>query len=385
MFAYRDGRGAEVGSPGTSMHKGQHRLRYLDGLRGVAISLVLVWHLFGPTYAQWLPYGSRDSYLPIASNGWVGVEIFFLISGFVIFMTMERCSGFVDFMLRRWLRLFPAMLVATALLFSIFRTFHLAGKYSNPGVLDIFPGLLFVTPSAVHAIFKVEIRSVDGVFWTLYVEVAFYTIFSSLYFWLGWRRAIAGLVVLAVAVRYAGTVLAALHAPHLAQRAVEPFEWLGIELFGWFASGALFYKARVMENRRLRALAIAIGLLAAGIFRLTVGATTETHILLGCVVLLFAAIETFPSLQKPLMFKPILFVGFISYPLYLVHNNLGVGLTAYFAARMPALPAEIGALPAVAIVTVIAWAIAKFAEPPLTAILRPWVNRLRQRLSATRS
>jgi len=91
------------------MQPSQARLRYLDGLRGIAIIAVMLWHFFGPTDAALLPYGDRYSHIPVLSSGWMGVELFFLISGFVIFMTIERCSGFCDFMLRRWLRLFPAM------------------------------------------------------------------------------------------------------------------------------------------------------------------------------------------------------------------------------------------------------------------------------------
>lgn len=41
---------------------------------------------------------------------------FFLISGFVITMSLEKCIDFGDFIFRRWLRLFPAMLIASILI-----------------------------------------------------------------------------------------------------------------------------------------------------------------------------------------------------------------------------------------------------------------------------
>jgi peptidoglycan/LPS O-acetylase OafA/YrhL len=79
------------------------RLRYLDGMRGLAITAVVLWHFFGPAEAKSLPYGDRYAQVPALSAGWMGVELFFLISGFVIFLTLEKCSGFWDFMIRRWL------------------------------------------------------------------------------------------------------------------------------------------------------------------------------------------------------------------------------------------------------------------------------------------
>ena len=201
------------------MHRGQHRLRYLDGLRGLAIILVMAWHYLSWTYVGLLPFGDRFAGLPVVRDGAVGVEIFFLISGFVIFMTIERCSGVIDFLLRRWLRLFPAMLVASLLLFAIDRAAHPVGPFSDPRPIDLAPGLLLIAPAILHALLHLDIRSLDGVFWTLYAEAAFYVVFGLLYFRFGWRRAVAGLVLLAAGWRVAGVVLPLLHAPPMLLRA----------------------------------------------------------------------------------------------------------------------------------------------------------------------
>ncbi|NRB64450.1 MAG: acyltransferase family protein, partial [Saprospiraceae bacterium] len=58
----------------------QSRLNFLDGLRGVAILLVIAFH----AYSRWphfVPYGDAYQNFPLFKLGWGGVELFFLISG----------------------------------------------------------------------------------------------------------------------------------------------------------------------------------------------------------------------------------------------------------------------------------------------------------------
>jgi len=93
-----------------------NRIAFLDGLRGLAILGVLIFHAYG-SFPQHLPSGDRFVVVPIRL-GYVGVQLFFIISGFVILMTLEKCSTLFDFGVRRWLRLFPAMLFASVLIFS---------------------------------------------------------------------------------------------------------------------------------------------------------------------------------------------------------------------------------------------------------------------------
>ena len=74
----------------------KHRIEYLDGQRGLAILLVVLFH----AYARWperVPYHDAYANIPVFAYGWVGVELFFLVSGFVILMTLERCSSAGEF------------------------------------------------------------------------------------------------------------------------------------------------------------------------------------------------------------------------------------------------------------------------------------------------
>src|SRR5215469_13528545 len=108
------------------MTSGSGRIAYVDGLRCAAILLVLLYHYF----ARWTYPLSGDSLYPyggyfagwwIAKYGYYGVELFFAISGFVITLTLERCSSFYEFAVRRFARLWPAMPICSVLTYGALR------------------------------------------------------------------------------------------------------------------------------------------------------------------------------------------------------------------------------------------------------------------------
>jgi peptidoglycan/LPS O-acetylase OafA/YrhL len=353
------------------------RIRYLDGLRGIAILIVMGWHYTGPTYTWRLPYDDALTWMPIFNRGWVGVQLFFLISGYVIFLTLERCANLGEFFYRRWLRLFPAMLVASLLLFGISQ---FLGDYMPDGrakLIDLVPGLTFISPAFYHAAFDVDIRSIDGVFWTLYIEAGFYVIAGLLYFLVGWRWTIAALVSLAVFTRFAPFVIAQLPPSPLA-RGIEPFQWIGMHEYGWFAAGALFFKAGELESNRMFWLAFATGFMSV---LLNPGAakTVELMYLIACL-LIFAAAQRWAFLQGFLQTRILLFLGLVSYPLYLLHNFLGIGLIAWTATFLPPIVWQFLPIPVAAIIMFLSWLIAQWAEPGIAKILKRQVKRGRAML-----
>src|SRR5260370_206767 len=70
------------------------------------------------------------------------------------------------------------------------------GPYTQGTWVNLLPGLLFVNPSIIHTLTGKVIDSMDVTFWSLYVEVCFYVVFSSAYFILGSTMAIVGVFVL---------------------------------------------------------------------------------------------------------------------------------------------------------------------------------------------
>ena len=154
------------------------RIKSIDGLRGLAISLVV----FSHTYARWpeiipwvTPY--RDSFFP--NNGYFGVYLFFMISGFIIFRTLETCKSYQEFLLRRWLRLFPAMFAASLLIY-VTAPYMPERPAGVPRLQDTLPGLLFLEPYIFQHLTGIQANAIEGLFWSLFAEVKFYLIFGAL-------------------------------------------------------------------------------------------------------------------------------------------------------------------------------------------------------------
>jgi peptidoglycan/LPS O-acetylase OafA/YrhL len=351
------------------------RTRYLDGLRGVAIFIVLWFHYLGPTYASHLPYGKSLSWLPLASTGWVGVYLFFMISGYVIFMTLEKCASFGEFMRRRWLRLFPAMLlasIATYLASQVIGDLMPSGQ-ANP--IDLLPGLTFVSESFWHAGLRQDVKSLDGVFWTLYVEVGFYLVIGALYFTLGWKRSLIGLIAIWVAVMVAPSAIAHLPKTPLS-RLIEPCQWLGMNHYGWFAAGAIFYKARTLGSDRLFWLATLLGISAALTYTNTLPTDAVSRAFLIACAVLFSAAQRWKALQSALEAPAFQFVGFISYPLYLIHNEIGIGLMGLVAPAIPASAMIVLPVAVTALMFFLAWVVAKHVEPNTRLAIRQGLGTL---------
>lgn len=166
-----------------------NRIAFLDGLRGIAILLVVLFHAYS-RYPDIVPYKDSYKYFPLFEYGFLGVQLFFLLSGFVILMTLERSKNFFSFMYKRWIRLFPAMLIATILIFSTAFLFY-ERPGGMPNLYSVLPGLLFIEPSLLDKIVGGgKILPLEGAFWSLYIEMMFYIIFGISYFILGKKKAV---------------------------------------------------------------------------------------------------------------------------------------------------------------------------------------------------
>ncbi|MDO6413870.1 acyltransferase [Sphingomonas sp. BIUV-7] len=362
------------------MHKGQERIGYLDGLRGIAILMTAAWHYLGPIYHMHLPYDRAFEWWPGVRYGWAGVNLFFLISGYVIFLTLERCTGFVDFALRRWVRLFPGMLVASLVIYACRLPMGDAMPGGDPRPVDLLPGLTLTNPFYFHY-FALPARSLDGAFWSLYVEALFYVVIGLMFFPLGWARSIAGLLLLYAFSLIVTPIAIQLHLAWAAP-AIKLLYHAGLQNFGWFASGALFLKARVHSDKGLFWMAVAIGLCSACTTVLPGGMEKSSRAALFAGLILFAAVQHVGLLQRALEAKWVLWLGFVSYPFYLMHSAIGVGLIARIGGALPGLPAILLPILVLGLMLALAWVVAAKIEPPIARLLRPATDTLRRLLGA---
>jgi peptidoglycan/LPS O-acetylase OafA/YrhL len=155
------------------------RIAVIDGLRLVAAVSVGFFHFAGCALIA-KAWGVHPKHLfpmiyPVASYGWLGVELFFMISGFVICMSAwGRPVG--AFGRSRIVRLFPAYWPAVLLTTAVM-TFW-------PVIHERLPAdQVLVNLTMVNT--PLGIPNVDAVYWTLWGETRFYLLFAALLAWRG--------------------------------------------------------------------------------------------------------------------------------------------------------------------------------------------------------
>lgn len=283
------------------------RIVGLDVLRGLAASSVLVYH-YTSNYQR--VYHHRAAPLFSLPQGALGVELFFLISGFVIFMTLERARRPMDFVRSRFFRLFPAYWAAICLTFVVLRLLPLIGRTPT------LPRML-INLSMVQELLGVG--NVDPVYWTLQLELCFYTIMLVLFCTRQLRYVefyLLGLMLLNVArSRWMPPGSAMLKHHHLGQ-IIDIIKTVLILDYAYaFLIGIMIY--RFVRERRAWYLAV-IGLCIAYIMqdgqRIDVIATIIFTLLVAAAAM---------RMLDVIAIKPVLFLGTISYSLYLTHQNIG--------------------------------------------------------------
>ena len=301
------------------------RLQFLDGFRGLAIIMVVIFHAYVP-WPDNYPPGSNYAELPVIKLGWLGVQLFFLISGFVIFMTLDKAETLKVFLYKRWLRLFPAMLIASLLIYATLPIFPERPNGIPPNMLSLLPGLTFTLPSWWSKLIGVEILPLETVFWSLYVEFKFYVIAGLTYFLVGRKFLIPVLVslfTLWLVVYSLSTVVEF----RLLSILTSLNNAMDLKHFGWFAAGAMFYLNFQDQNKEANTRWFYFGILMMVVSSLTVRLEAvgfDLEIFVGALVIsaLFAMSFKSSLLQHVLQSKILLFFGFISYPFYLIHENI---------------------------------------------------------------
>ncbi len=343
------------------------RLLFLDGLRGIAIMLVVLYHAYAD-WTQYLPYHQKYADVLLIRYGEYGVQLFFMISGFVIAMTLEKCESFRDFMLRRWLRLFPAMLIGSLLILATAPLFT-ARPFGAPLLQDVLPGILLIEPKILNWLFNLKLNSLEVPFWTLYVELKFYVLAGLLYFSFGINKMIY--VITLMFFCYVVYALSShLFPQELANQILSVLAFIEARHLGWFATGAMFYRYFRHKNAFNLCSAIIVGLFAA---RSINGVMSLNMIVTSLMVMVLAVAVYGDRVKKILENKCLIWLGFISYPLYLIHDSTLVSMTVQLHQAAAWVPMYLLPILPLLLLMLIAWAIAQYLEPNLRALIKHWL------------
>lgn len=142
--------------------KSTNRFTALDGLRGVAVLAVVIYH-FGSPYNTFFPSGAPSPYS--FSLGELGVQLFFVISGFVILLSAVNGGNAKNFIISRVSRLYPAYWVSVLFSSLLIATIGIETR-------SITLNQVIINLTMLQRFFMVE--NVDQVYWTLAVEIQFY-------------------------------------------------------------------------------------------------------------------------------------------------------------------------------------------------------------------
>ena len=339
------------------------RITHLDGMRGLAILMVIGYHAYA-RWAELLPYATATEHIPVFAYGWLGVELFFMISGFVIFMTLDKSVSYISFLKKRWLRLFPAMFIASMLLYFVGGLFP-EWSAMTPQVKNLLPGLIFTNPETLSQLTGIEFKSMAGSFWSLYVEAVFYLIIGAIYFTFGRKYCLPGLLI-PMLLLSASSVLKSLGYPLF----IDVIAKFGFIHYSWFMVGCLVYERMHGRDKLLHYAIVAFAMLINFSYYVK-NAGVMTIIPLLVVMLFFIASFYFKQMERILSVRFFTAIGFASYAFYLIHENLMIAtlikLNVYIKSEgvmlfMPIVVATV--------LYYIAFLITKYAEPALRNMLK---------------
>lgn len=343
----------------------------IDILRFLAAAMVMAFHL------SWRVPG----YSALAPFGWVGVQIFFVVSGLVIANSAYGSTP-VRFLESRLARLYPAAVACAVIGFSVI----LALNFSHEAVSVHATG---TTQAFFNSLLLLNGPFLGTAYWTLPVELAFYGLVLGL---LVLNRFKPGLWLAAGLVAWSGPLLVVFTAHTLglidapwSDLHYGPRNALLLRHGMYFGMGVCLWRYRQRGMDWPTALVLAAGGLLAGleIFTRAVevapkfAAAMDPNVLtiqamavwLAAMAAVGLALRYNALFPRNVVLRSIVRVaGLVTYPVYLMHEAVGGSVMGWLVLRGYPVPMALaaGAVSALAL----AWLVVQFWEPPARAVLR---------------
>ncbi len=339
------------------------RYREVDLLRFVAAVAVVAFHfLFRATAKapELAPTGFTDPG-NVFRYGYLGVDLFFVISGFVILRSAwnKSPSGFLT---SRIGRLYPAFWVACTLS-ALVITF---APYDNS----------FVSPQRWLANLTMAsetfgVKYIDGVYWTLAVELAFYLLLLLVTLVGLTTSRVFGFAVLWLAVSMV----------HQITPMRSPLPLLLVPDWAPYFIGGMAFALIGREGWRLRYVALLVAAFLSSLYRAVDFAESladkyQTYfsmlVVAGVIVAIYGVFVAIVSGAKAPRLAGYAWLGGLTYPLYLLHENIGYEL--FGAAHALGLNRWIALAGVVAVIGVLAWLLHVTVENRCAVPLARWLQ-----------
>jgi len=314
-------------------------------LRGIAVLLVMIYHFSGGTDQS--ARGLDLWFSRICGVGWAGVDLFFVLSGFLItgilIETRGKEGGLRRFFVRRSFRIFP---LYYAVLLALFVGVPLVGAASFTGLDDVAPhqGWLWTYTGNIAKFIDPSILFHKGLvqtshFWSLAVEEQFYLLWPFCVMWLSsgaLRRVCVGVACASLALRMVlqSSVGDAVYT-------FTPCRLEGLMVGAYIASAWRDEASPIHSRLAIKAVGVGCGVIL-GITWLVVGLDnahwtmltygfTAVAVLSGAVLVLVLQASETTAVHRCLSVRPLRFIGRLAYGLYVFHYLLTPLFQKYFS------------------------------------------------------
>lgn len=339
------------------------RLAVLDGLRFLAALSVVLFHFVGQTPASmefvWgRPYDQvfSEGAHSVFAFGRLGVDLFFLISGFVICMSAWGRSP-RDFFISRVSRLYPMYWTAVILTTVVLLAFD--SPFDPPQGQTVVANLtMFQTPLGVN--------NLDSVYWTLWPELCFYLLFAAVV----WRGLTYQRVVVFCGLWTVAAVLSAGSHIQLLTLVVNPTS------APYFIGGMAFYLMYRFRPTPILWGIVGMSYLLGLYFLLTPTGGRNNWAtwhpwrpwLVLATTLFFAAVAAIAlGWTGRVRWRWLSTAGTLTFPLYLIHDVIGVTVVNHYG---DAVDPWLLVLSLTAGLVLLAYVLQRFAERPVADAAR---------------
>ncbi|GGK79529.1 acyltransferase family protein [Rufibacter glacialis] len=340
----------------------------LDGLRGVAALAVVIFH-----FMEWIYPDSSKNFI---GHGFLAVDFFFCLSGFVIgYAYNDRLGkmGVLEFFKARLIRLHPLVVLGSVLgllafLFDPFAAY--TEEYGTGKLLLVFLCSLFLIPLPVMKDRAFNLFSLNALSWSLFWEYIANIVYALVLYRLS-RRHLAVLTTLAAV----ALCLVSFRAGNLLGGWSGETFWDGCARVSYsFSAGLLIYRSNWVIKNRLGFLGLAVLLSLAFVMpHFKFNWVAEALVVLfyfPLLVALGAGSSLAPGLKKLCVFS-----GNISYPLYMTHYAFIWMFGNYFTKYKPEA-AELFLI--VSLGTILLLGVAYLVMVVYDLPVRKYLNRKRQ-------
>ncbi len=336
-----------------------NRFYEIDLLRLISAVLVVVFHYtFVGSVLGFAPEPRVDAFGEYSRYMYLGINFFFIISGFVILLSAQDGKP-RQFVVSRFVRLYPAYWLCVLL------TASAAVLFSQPAFQLDWKHVL-VNLTMLQNGFDVPL--VDGVYWTLWIELKFYALVLVMI----WLRLLRFLPWFCGIVLVGSLIGLETSLAFTVEHFVAGFpHWAG-----YFACGCVLYLVRLYGFNwgygALIALSVIFCVRQNQVF---------TELMIGwyqvpfnewvsvIATLLFYALLAMVALRKNGLLRDprFYYLGVLTYPLYLVHENIGFMMFNAWQEQMPAWLLIGGT---VVLMLAVAWLIHRWVEKPMQVWLK---------------